>query len=411
MSAIHVPTTKFNPLDPARTIKVKGQFNGKMVDKVGRRIRTLQAASILPLTLEIDSRGGNVDALDQIYKILMMKMNGKRCPIITIVYNEAASAAAHLLAIGDSVYARENALIHFHGGSAKTEERLTKEYCGAIAKVLGKTDDKLIERLIAGRVIRLYQRYVECKREIQSTKKRSMPKIKSFADVLIKKLKSDAAKSIIHGTIEKCQERKQLAEEFLPKVSGKSGAAFELALHNAILKSKLEKSRGGIIQEISEEAGDNFYLLKEFYAGSHNGFAVELMQLAAREFLPRADLNNLVSNKKTLANTARQKLFALYENDIRDLLFFAAILCVRLYSGENSLTGQDAYWLGIVDKVVPFNTDGIVVTVNKTKKGGTKKNKYPAKYNAHSTSSLWPKTTAPAWRERFYSGRRQVVQL
>ena len=152
------------------------------------------------------------------------------------------------------------------------------------------------------------------------------------------------------------QQQKALADEFLPKASRKSGKEFELAIHNAILKSKLEKSGKGVTLDMSEEAAYDFYLFKEFFTGRHNSFTVELMQIAARDFLSATILKDLGSKKPSAK--ARGKLMALYNDQIRDLLFFAAVLCMVLFTDENPLTPRDAYWLGIVDKVLPVKSSG-----------------------------------------------------
>jgi len=101
MAAIHLPGGTFDPLDPARTVYVHGKFNSRMVGKVGMEIRCLQVASTQPITLFIDSPGGETKALDQIYQILQMKSGGKRWAFVTVAGNQAGSAAAILLALGD----------------------------------------------------------------------------------------------------------------------------------------------------------------------------------------------------------------------------------------------------------------------------------------------------------------------
>jgi hypothetical protein len=38
--------------------------------------------------------------------------------------------------------------------------------------------------------------------------------------------------------------------------------------------------------------------------------------------------------------------------ELRSLWHFSVLLCRNLQSGENRLTAEDAYWLGIVDEVM-----------------------------------------------------------
>lgn len=107
MATFHVPEKKFNPLDPARTVHMRGEINGKMVNEVGIEIRRLQLASPLPITLLIDSPGGEIKALKQILRIMGMEIDGKRWAFVTVAGRQAGSAAASLLALGDYITQRQ----------------------------------------------------------------------------------------------------------------------------------------------------------------------------------------------------------------------------------------------------------------------------------------------------------------
>src|SRR5438874_1561900 len=101
---------------PDRSIFISGIIDDEMVAKLTPQIIALRQASTDPITVLIDSDGGNTWAAEVICGLLKSPDHaGARCQIDTVVTGRARSAAAEVLAQGDFIAAYPHAHILFHG--------------------------------------------------------------------------------------------------------------------------------------------------------------------------------------------------------------------------------------------------------------------------------------------------------
>src|SRR4029077_4487517 len=86
-------------IDPSRSIHVSGPIDRDLVSRLTPDILKLQSANRDPITVFIDSPGGNVVSMETILRLLRLSDQDSSgpCRIITAVTTRAASAAADLL--------------------------------------------------------------------------------------------------------------------------------------------------------------------------------------------------------------------------------------------------------------------------------------------------------------------------
>ena len=130
-------------LNPVRAVHVTGQINRDLVSRITPEILKLQATSRDPITVYMDSPGGNVGSMETILKTLKLtdQDSSEPCHIITAVTTRAASAAADLLSSGDYAVAYPHSAILYHGIRTQENNPLTLESASALNSLLRRTND------------------------------------------------------------------------------------------------------------------------------------------------------------------------------------------------------------------------------------------------------------------------------
>lgn len=110
------PDPSYRP-DPKRAIYLHGEINQNMVDQHTPEIIKLKHGNIKPITVYIDSNGGDPTLMERLLKLLLAagQDSSERCNVITVVTSQAASAAADLLSSGDYAIAYPGASLLYHG--------------------------------------------------------------------------------------------------------------------------------------------------------------------------------------------------------------------------------------------------------------------------------------------------------
>lgn len=122
-----VPNPDFRP-NPHRAIFVHGQINRELVQRLTPEIIRLQHQSREPITVYIDSEGGQIFYADSLSTLLTAsdQDHSQQCRIITVVTGLAASAGADLLCSGGYALAHEGSTVFFTasvGQARKSQSR------------------------------------------------------------------------------------------------------------------------------------------------------------------------------------------------------------------------------------------------------------------------------------------------
>jgi hypothetical protein len=131
-------------LNPSRSIHLIGTIDQDLVSRVTPDILKLQAESRDPITVYIDSIGGQPVAADTILSMLRMtdQDGAEPCHIITAVTTKALSTAADFLSSGDYAVAYPHSVIHFHGLRTAETDLITAEYSSRLAGYLRLRNDQ-----------------------------------------------------------------------------------------------------------------------------------------------------------------------------------------------------------------------------------------------------------------------------
>jgi hypothetical protein len=346
----------FRP-DPKRAIYIHGTINPELVHSLTPRIVALQAASRDPLTVYIDSRGGDLSSSQAIWKLLTASTQDfqKPCHIITIATTRAASAAADLLSSGDYAVVHPHTTVLYHGSRTFRDLPLTAEFASAVSNFLRMTNDAYATRLVIQIETRLMFRFLFSKSQFENVRKKSkepMTDAECFLAVIAEKL-SDGARKLFETAVQRKGRYESLLAVAKKARKYKRAARTEAARIKAFVdfeyaSNKKDKNwtfQAGGLSRLNED----FFLLTEHLSSSDDDriaalcsqwgiFAITPEEKASIDAAPEEE------RKERLIKKVRPTLEPMWS-------FFVA-LCHALQEGENELTATDAYWLGLVDEVL-----------------------------------------------------------
>lgn len=127
-----------------RAIFVNEEITDKLVSSLAPEILRLKETSPDPITVGIDSPGGNIAAASNLLSLLKAPgRTGVPTTVITVAINKAFSAAASLLALGDYAIALPSAQIHYHDVRFSTFFDLTSSKAVEAARELQRENDRM----------------------------------------------------------------------------------------------------------------------------------------------------------------------------------------------------------------------------------------------------------------------------
>ena len=356
------PDPNFRP-NPQRALYVQGPVDQALVDRLTPKILDFQSAARDPITVYVDSPGGNTFLSDRLLKLLRSSTQDYEppCHLITVVTGLAASAAADILCSGDYVLGYPNSTILYHG-VRREEGELTMERASMLAEALRISNTRYAVELTKRAESRFLLRYFVYLKP-KFTEFRSQPgretadDISCFCGLLGQRLSMNASRLVAQAE-ERSLRYHTLFDKVLRKIGrAQAGQGSERRLQAAILKALLDfevsssrkdeawSLRHGGLAQLNED----FSLLMEFLDNSHGLHFQHVCQrwgdfiLSSEEKAHLANLSPASAGEKRL-ELARPHLLAPWA------LFVA--LCHSLQSGEHILTARDGFWLGLVDEVI-----------------------------------------------------------
>lgn len=340
---------------------VKGEIGQQLVDRLTPEIINLRFNDTAPITVYIDSPGGSPTHARLIMSLLRTPtQDGASCRIITVVTGVAASAAADLLAAGDYVIAYPHATVHHHGTRTMSgAQPVTKEYASSLAEILKESNESFALALAERSLPRFFLRYMSLKSAFDAFREivedPHLTEVECLAQML--RIKMPAHKDVARQALEKHKRLNTLVSHYSDRLKRrrkafKRKAEREAFLLQCIIENELQEnpnekwqfSTGGIA-EIQED----FMLLSDYETGEHmrnlevqvkrwGAFCLDEAQQRAYGALPTEE------REKWLLENTREKF--------RSIWYFLVSACRALQQGENRLSAEDAYWIGLVDEVV-----------------------------------------------------------
>ena len=319
-----------------RAIWVTGRLNETLLERLRPEIIELTAENRSPITVFINSSGGQSEVVRGILSLLTRTTSDDaRSRIITIAAPTAHSAAANLLSAGDFAIAFPESSLLYHGARfPPPNEKLTGEW-GKIARTLPFFHETAAS-LLAICSARRFLFIVSATRELfaEHRAERGDPTLTDldcFQALLRAKL-SPAAGKVLDLAIHLFNSYQALLLQFRKRLRRGRRVTQEhlqkLMLHASIAFEYENRAGGPVWDGGLSEISDHFFFLNNYFDVTR---LCEWVRVRAE---PMAD----------------EDPEAAYFLQFR--VFFLA-LCRALQEGENQITPMDAVWLGLIDTISP----------------------------------------------------------
>ncbi|MCX7722941.1 MAG: ATP-dependent Clp protease proteolytic subunit [Verrucomicrobiae bacterium] len=327
----------------------------------------LRAESDEPITAYIDSRGGSVFAAERLYALLKApNPDGVACRLITVVTTHAASAAADLLSLGDYAIAYPQATILCHGARLSAEE-ITKETAEGLAASLQAANEEFALRLakrVFARMAFLYTvlrpEFDNLRRQAEAEKweRRMDSDLECFAFAIFNRLSPwlrDLPRSVffLNEYLREMQDFVFSRLRDMPEDQSDLDIEADVLKHLIdfeLLRAKQENwsfTGGGF-----ERFAADFRRLTDFLFGKHLQELEDQIKSFGILFLRPEQIQEFEQRRADNVISAENWMKSLVRPAIEPLWYFVVALCRMLQQGENRLTAEDAYWLGLVDEVI-----------------------------------------------------------
>lgn len=154
--------------DYDRAVYVTGRIDRDLLTQLTPQINKLRLSCLDPVTVYIDSLGGNPFYAEHIRQLIQAPhADGGKCRVITVVTGTAASAAADMLAFGDYAIAFPHSAILYHGFRTSSDTELTYEGASSLASSLQESNERYAVRLARCAFPRFCFRVSQFKDELQ----------------------------------------------------------------------------------------------------------------------------------------------------------------------------------------------------------------------------------------------------
>lgn len=355
--------------NPKRAVYILGGIDQQQVYRITPEILRLRSECSDPITVYIDSYGGETLCAEDIRSLLYAPDQDARvCRIITVVTVAAASAAADLLALGDYAIAYHNSWILYHGTRQTSQVALTTEKAESLAKSLKQSNEQFALRLARKAFRRCVFHYGNVAGEFEELKKnlaaadvtnKDTSELACFAVALARRLTPGNLQSVPITAFKRQLAIVQLNDFIFSKATFKSedpmaakqAEVLKLILDYELNRKQNEKdwllSTGGLL-----EVEDDFNLFNDYFLGEYRNYLALLIPELGDLFLNDAELQEWKAMAKAEESQRDTWLKEKVEARIHPLWYFVVCLFRLLQQGEFNLTARDAYWLGIVDEVI-----------------------------------------------------------
>lgn len=351
------PDVNYRP-DPARAIYVHGPIDNQLVYRLTPRILTLQAENRSPITVYIDSPGGNIASEESLRRLLNASDQNLNppCRIITVVTSKAASAAADLLSSGDYAIALPQSTIVYHGIRTLRDTPLTVEMTSLMASLLRSVNARYAKELMVKNEFRFMVHFLLLTNQFDGVRERTRKKLMSdtecFRTIISNKLSERAKKLLKTATMRQVRYEKLLDIVKKP-TKCKNMARIEAMRIKAMVDYEVGIHKNDpnwtFYDDGLTQLNDDFFHLNEHLEGLDNDRLDNLCTQWGKFALSPSDKKII---DQTPESSRDEVLIQMKRPLLEPLWSFHVALCHTLQEGENELTAADAYWLGLIDEVM-----------------------------------------------------------
>lgn len=354
----------FRP-NPDRGVFLNDLVGAELLKKLTPEILGLKSKNVAPITLYIDSFGGNIFYARSLRELLRSPdQDGATCPLITVVTGYAASSAADLLAAGNYALAYPHARIICHGNRREDQE-ITQERAWSLAKFLAVSNEEFALQYAhdcIGRFIFRYCNQISNFVEIRKAEGHEEAKdIECFLYVL-KSNVSSHLQMLLDNAYNQSTASEALDAFVERKLEGASAPArsaeFETHVLKAILDFELENNLGqnwSFLRAGMEQIEEKFRLTIDRHLEHHHDAVFKQCLRWSEFFLTDQEQAEL---ERPSSDEDFARLIAKISEHLRPIWFLLVAIGRLLQKGEYELSAGDAYWFGLVDEV--YGRDDLV---------------------------------------------------
>ena len=354
-----------------RSVSISGIIDDTLVSRLLPEIVTLQDASREPITVYIDSPGGDTESARLLLDALRAsdQDRSEQCRLITVALGEASSAASDILMAGDYALAYPNSRILCHGMRhfISRPTALTRDIAASFAKDMAGLDEEFAITLARNCINRFMFRISRVWRAIESLDDigaglfgdNDVPTARGIAQEFHRFLKTNGfvreavleqldVAGLSANSVILFAGRNDLLNVLKTKgdVTAKKEAIRTSILNDALAKASSETDFGSLESK--------YQLLSDFLEKHHVDVIGGLVSRWSTDLYGRLDRQSATSAKLSeeehSSNLIRMRITA----HLRcfSLWFFFVFFCRQLQTGDFPMTATEAYWLGLIDEVI-----------------------------------------------------------
>jgi len=332
--------------NPGRAVHIRGEINRAMEEQLRPQIRKLQAASGEPITVYIDSCGGNSSAGERIIEVLRAPAaNGEPCRIITIARADAWSTAANILAAGDYAVAQPQSKLLYHGARVPALSEMGASLASVAASVLKSADYRCAESLLECSAERflftLFASRCACAGSTAGEEGAAL-ELGHFRRFLWERVSAQGQSLLSRAAA--IWERSAALIGLFDGPAATTRAGGESESEKAMIEASMafdqwEQKAGAQYRFGPEELariGEHMFFLRAYALGTNGLLFAALGKRWAS-----------LTGEGDASDEARSR----FGGFIRPFWAFRVAVCKALQESESPLTALDAFWLGLVDTV------------------------------------------------------------
>jgi ATP-dependent protease ClpP protease subunit len=354
-----------------RSVTISGIIDEALVSRLLPEIVKLQASSREPITVYIDSPGGETEYAKLLLDALRASDQDRSepCRLITVALGEASSAASDILMAGDYalVYPYSRILCHGTRHVISRPTALTRDIAASFAKDMAGLDEEFAITLARNCIDRFMFRFSTFWLRLDKFDKGG-PGIFGYEDSVTAKSIAESMISILKLGHVNDAILKQLAmagqtANDVASFAKNSTLSEALKLSNEMTRRASVKAAilGDALTNVSMDTSFasmeiKYSLLCDFFEHHHHEMIAKLKARWLEDFF-NDPLNDTAFLKTGRTGFSSKKdwwkaVFQYMDTMCFSIWFLLVFFCRQLQTGDFPMTATEAYWLGLIDEVI-----------------------------------------------------------
>jgi ATP-dependent protease ClpP protease subunit len=358
----------------SRSVTISGVIDDALVAHLLPEIVRLQSVSRDPITVYIDSPGGDTECARLLLDALRASDQDRSepCRLITVALGEASSAASDILMAGDYALAYPYSSILCHGTRIRPQSALTKAQAASYANYMAGQDEVFAITLAKNCIDRFMFRFSTFWLNLDRyAVEKKGPGLFDYQDSLTAKSLAESMISILKcgyvndAILDQLSIAGQTANDVASFAKNSSLMDLMDALKFPDEKKRRTSVRTAILGDTLSNASMDtsfasmevkYSLLCDFFEHHHREMIEKLKNRWLEDFFndPLHDTAFLKTGKVGFSSKQDwwKAVFQYMDTMCFSIWFLFVFFCRQLQTGDFPMTATEAYWLGLIDEVI-----------------------------------------------------------